>query len=244
MNHLVREVPRINTGIIDELIEGGIPIGSIILIKGNPKSGKSLFINQILYNQLRQGVPIIGILADEPKEEFLQNTREFGWDFLRYGDKVRLVDIFSKRIRKKSVWEEDPIITNPYDILEFMSIIKDITLEFILKQDQPYIAGWVSSINSLFFGMEKSLVYEFFNNLKDLAKRAKQVWFVEMNSNTEVPDVEAAINAIADGIIELKLTEEDKTLERYLRVYGMRRTIHSSTWVPFEITKRGIVLKN
>ncbi|MDD5148397.1 MAG: ATPase domain-containing protein, partial [Candidatus ainarchaeum sp.] len=45
-------VERIPTGIkgFDELIEGGLPKGSVTLVAGTPGTGKSIFCSQIAYN--------------------------------------------------------------------------------------------------------------------------------------------------------------------------------------------------
>ncbi|MCD6558665.1 MAG: hypothetical protein J7K57_02140 [Palaeococcus sp.] len=72
---------RIPTGIIDGVIQGGIPLGSTVLVKGCPKSGKSVFISQIAYNQVKSGTPVIGILADDSKEDFF-NIHPRTWNGL------------------------------------------------------------------------------------------------------------------------------------------------------------------
>ena len=64
-----------------------------------------------------------------------------------------------------------------------------------------------------------------------------------MNSGIQPPHVETTVKAIVDGIIELRLMEESKTLRRYLRVYGMKRTNHTLSWVPYEISSSGIRLE-
>jgi circadian clock protein KaiC len=43
---------RVPTGIdgLDPLIEGGFPRGSLVLLAGNPGTGKTIFSMQFLYN--------------------------------------------------------------------------------------------------------------------------------------------------------------------------------------------------
>jgi len=41
-----RHVERVPTGMIDDPIMGGIPKGSVVLLIGDPKSGKTTFISQ------------------------------------------------------------------------------------------------------------------------------------------------------------------------------------------------------
>lgn len=232
------DLMRLPTGIIDDIIQGGIPVGSIVLIKGCPKSGKTVFTSQIAYNQVKSGVPVIGILADDSKEDFLTFTGELGMDFSNFQDAIQLIDIFSLRRRRSSPLNE-PIISDPWDILQFMDAIKDSTLNLLMERPGHNITGFISSMNSLFFGMEKGIVYKFFSLLKDFTLKTGQVWLIELNSNVESPEVEAMLNALADGVIELRLTEEGR---RFLRVYGMKKTMHSKMWIPFDIRRGGVVL--
>ncbi|WP_394296789.1 RAD55 family ATPase [Palaeococcus pacificus] len=244
-DRIEKDITRVSTGIIDELITGGIPKGSVILLIGDPKAGKTTFISQFMYNQVIYGAPVIGILTDVSKYEFLSNSLDFGWDFTPYvDDRLFIIDAYSSRIGGKPKFAfEEATITNVADMGQVISVIKDITLRIVQNANPSFITGVISSLTPLFFESEVKDIYKFLEDLKDLAHRHKQVWILEMNSGIEAPHVETMVKAIVDGIIELKLMEEDKTLRRYMRVYGMKRTRHVLSWVPYEITSTGIQIK-
>ncbi len=78
------QVERTKTGIpgFDELCAGGIPKGSLIVLSGDPGSGKSIFCLQFLYNGVVQyNESGLYISLEETKEEILNTAAVFGWDF-------------------------------------------------------------------------------------------------------------------------------------------------------------------
>ncbi|ASJ03419.1 recombinase RecA [Thermococcus profundus] len=239
-------VNRIETGIIDSLIQGGIPEGSVVLVIGDAKSGKTTFQMQFLYNQVvLRGMPGLAILVDLPKREFLDISKGFGWDFSPILDEyLYLVDAYSHRIKSapKFSFSEDVIIdpSNPTQIAKF---VKDTTSSLVASGHTGQMVGVITSITPLFFESELVDIYKFLEELKDIAHRYRQVWMIEINTGVEKPEVEAMVRAIVDGIIELKMFEEGRTLRRYIRVYGMRKTAHSLSWFPYEITPSGIILR-
>ena len=72
------------TGIpgLDELIDGGIPEGRVILVVGGPGTGKTLFASQFLYNGIiEHNENGIFVSLDEAKNHFYPEMSKFGWDF-------------------------------------------------------------------------------------------------------------------------------------------------------------------
>ncbi len=240
-----KRVERVPTGIIDDLIMGGIPKGSVVLLIGDPKSGKTTFISQFVHTQLTGGYSAIGILVDIPKYEFVSNALDFGWDFMPYlEENFFILDAYSQRLRGTPKFSfDEAVVTDIRDTTQLIDAIKDVTLKILSEKNPPMITGIISSLTPIFFETDKKQIYKFLEDLKELAHRNKQVWLVEMNSGIEEPHVEMMVKAIVDGIIEMRLIEENMTLRRYLRVYGMRRTKHVLSWVPYEITETGIQLQ-
>ncbi|CAB49094.1 RAD55 family ATPase [Pyrococcus abyssi] len=239
-----RTVERIPTGIIDDLISGGIPKGSVILVIGDPKAGKSTFLTQFVYNQVKVGTPVIGVLVDISKYEFISNALDFGWEFTPYlDDRIILLDAYTQRLRKTPKFSfEDSIVGDLSNTINLLDAIKDTTLKILSTTKSDGIVGFVSSMTPIFFETSKKEIYKFLEDLREFAHRNRQVWILEMNSGIEEPYVETMVKAIVDGIIELKLREEGKTLKRYMRIYGMRRTAHKLDWIEYTITSSGIRL--
>jgi KaiC/GvpD/RAD55 family RecA-like ATPase len=73
---------RISTGIpgLDDLIQGGVPKGSTILISGGPGTGKTILCLNYVYQGALNGEPGIYITLEEGAENISWNMESFGWD--------------------------------------------------------------------------------------------------------------------------------------------------------------------
>ncbi len=75
---------RISTGVdeLDKIIGGGFPKGSLILIAGNPGTGKTVFSARFLYRgAVDYGENGVYVNFAESRETFYRNMRSFGFDF-------------------------------------------------------------------------------------------------------------------------------------------------------------------
>lgn len=74
---------RVASGIpgFDELVDGGIPYGSIVLVSGGPGSGKTTFCSQFLWEGVQDGETCLYITLEESPEEIRNAAARFGWDF-------------------------------------------------------------------------------------------------------------------------------------------------------------------
>jgi len=77
---------RVASGIdgLDELVGGGFPRGGLIVLAGNPGTGKTIFSAQFLYRgAVDQGERGVYVGFAEDKEQFYRNMRALGLDFER-----------------------------------------------------------------------------------------------------------------------------------------------------------------
>lgn len=87
---------RAPTGIegLDELIEGGFPRGSLILLAGNPGTGKTIFGMQFLYRGARDyGEKGIYVSFSESEEVIFRNmSKVFGFEIKEKAEDVKVLD--------------------------------------------------------------------------------------------------------------------------------------------------------
>jgi len=78
------ESGRTPTGIygLDPIIGGGFPKGSLILVAGNPGTGKTIFSAQFLYYGATEfGEKGIYVSFAESRNTFFSHMLDFGFDF-------------------------------------------------------------------------------------------------------------------------------------------------------------------
>ena len=74
------------TGIqgLDELLNGGIPEGRVVLIVGGPGSGKTILGSQFLHKGISEyNQNGIFVSLDEEKDHYYSEMLSFGWDFAK-----------------------------------------------------------------------------------------------------------------------------------------------------------------
>lgn len=86
--------PRTKSGIpgFDELVGGGIPEGNLIVVSGDPGSGKTNFCLRFLYEgALNYNEPGVYISLEETEQEIIKEAAFFGYDFLNLIKQRKLV---------------------------------------------------------------------------------------------------------------------------------------------------------
>jgi KaiC/GvpD/RAD55 family RecA-like ATPase len=87
---------HIPTGIkgLDEILQGGLPKGRIILVVGSPGSGKTTFATQFLAGGASLGDPGLYVSLDEKPEQVKADLAAFKWDLeaLEHDGKLTFID--------------------------------------------------------------------------------------------------------------------------------------------------------
>lgn len=86
-------IPRVKTKIngFDQLVEGGIPRGSSVMVRGSTGTGKTIFCLQYLYEGAIGGEePGVYLSFLEDKEKIYRHGKRFGWDLKALEKKNKL----------------------------------------------------------------------------------------------------------------------------------------------------------
>jgi KaiC/GvpD/RAD55 family RecA-like ATPase len=82
----ITQQESVSTGIqgFDEILCGGIPRGSFVVIAGHPGSGKTTLAAHFIEAGLRRGEKAVYISLSERVEEFLEHMENVGIDLASY----------------------------------------------------------------------------------------------------------------------------------------------------------------
>jgi KaiC/GvpD/RAD55 family RecA-like ATPase len=74
---------RVKSGIegLDDLVEGGFPKGSVIVVTGGPGVGKTTFCSQYLWQGVSNDEKCLYISTEEVGKEITLEAQMFGWEF-------------------------------------------------------------------------------------------------------------------------------------------------------------------
>lgn len=222
----MENVERIKSGIkgMDELISGGFPKDSTILVAGTTGTGKTtLCLNFLMNGALKYKEPGVYISLEEEPKRIINNVKScFSWsiDELIKKNMIKLVKAELYDFDKLKILIEDEV-----DAIKAKRLIIDPT-----------------TIISLYF--EKPL--EIRRSIFDLDRSVKKLGCTTLMTS-EIPEGTAGISAfgveefVADGIIIL-FYYTGKRFTRALSIRKMRATRHDTGIHPIEITRDGIVV--
>ncbi len=75
------------------IIGGDFPEGSIILVAGEPGTGKTIFVSSYVYEELKKGKRVLFISLNETKEDYYSNMKKLGMNF--DVENFKFVDLFT-----------------------------------------------------------------------------------------------------------------------------------------------------
>jgi len=220
---------KVKTGLegLDEMLFGGIPKGSTVVVMGSFGTGKTTFGLQFLNQGLAEGEKGIYISLEEDKESILADAEAHGWD-LRSKLSGKMLEI---------------VKLEPTDAKVTIQRIKSELPEFIKKFGASRIVIDSVSLLNLLFDTDHDRRTNLFN-LSQMVKRtgATLLMTAEVKDDNPFASRDGLIEYVADGVISLRYLEMQSRNELMLslRIIKMRRTEHSRKITPYSITNKGL----
>jgi circadian clock protein KaiC len=217
------------TGIdgFDNLIEGGFPTGSLILVAGNAGSGKTVFAAQFLFSGLsRHNERAVYVSFAEDRKTFLSNMKKLNMDFEKYeNDGVfTFLDLITAREEAVQTMIQT-ILTEVNDINAKRLVIDPFTA--LMQAIHDKIDARILLHTILWKMAHQTNVTTFLISEKPLG------------FETRNPEVE---EFVCDGVVSLNAYPEGGLLKRSLQVVKLRGTRVKSALHSFDIDEHGIRL--
>lgn len=215
---------RTTTGIdsLDEMLQGGFPEGSFILLVGRPGTGKTILAHQMMFaNAGADSKAIYMTTLAEPQVKVMKFQQEF--EFFDH-----------EKIQTSVIYHDLGFILRKHGIPKVLTVIDDL-----LHQHQPrlIVIDTIKTIADML-----STFTEFREFILDLSLRLA-TWGCTALFLGEYSEEDIEMrpeSAVADGIIYLSGTEDKKQQKRFLRILKMRGTGHTGGEIFFKISRQGI----
>ena len=219
---------RVSTGIkgLDELIEGGIPRSSMIILAGSPGSGKTIASAQFLhYGATRCGENGIYVSFAESKNVFTRNMKRFGLSF-------------AELAKKRHFKFLDFATTREVGLSETLNVI--VKEAFSLKAKRLVIDSFTAM--ALAFGekIDARVILHIFEKMMQKASCSTLLI-------VEVPTGSGNLGLgfeefVADGLIVFETVEDKIGIKKRAIIRKMRGTNHNPNYSNIVISDRGIYL--
>ena len=224
---------RVRTGVkgVDELLEGGIPEGSAVLLTGGSGTGKTIFALQYLYEGAKTyEEPGVFITLEGNVKNITWNMENFNWDIKKLQDKSML-KIYRLNLEPSRFDDSfDELIEKELDIIAGM--VKDIGAVRLAVDSTTAFGVWIKDK-----GQMRYLLYKFTNALKDL--NCTNLLISETSGKKDRLSAFEVEEFVSDGVIALYLTPPHRSI--FIR--KMRGTNHSKYIHPFDISGQAITVR-
>ncbi|MCZ7362931.1 MAG: circadian clock protein KaiC [Candidatus Methanoperedens sp.] len=124
-----RIIKRANTGIpgFDMLVEGGIPEGFVVVVTGQPGTGKTMFSLQFLLEGVKNNERCIFFSFEETAEQLIKQTIRFGWNIGEFIDKGYLEIFGFSRFSTEEIMEIIDIFKPRRIVFDSLNIFSDVS---------------------------------------------------------------------------------------------------------------------
>ncbi|HET6674245.1 MAG TPA: ATPase domain-containing protein [Nitrospiraceae bacterium] len=220
---------RVSIGVVDldDMLGGGIPAASSLLLAGPSGSGKTVLTSQFLLEGAKRGEQGLLAVFEKPPAEYVRSN-PLGADIVRYSQEEMLHVIHLR----------------PLD-LSLDETLHEIR-ETVIKHDIKRMV--IDSVSSLELAMAPGFREDFRETLHRMVAmlalmRVTVIMTVEMvDSYIDLRFSPHGTAFLTDGIIMQRYVELDGQLKRLLTVVKLRGSRHSKEMRLYEVTNQGLVV--
>ncbi len=241
----VSPTKRVSTGIsgLDELLQGGFPQGSIILVSGTPGTGKTIVCFQYINAGLQKNEKCLFMTSDERIDTLINQAHELGFEFKHAVEQGQLKFLFLNLDR----WDvhkelEEEIRTKKYSrvVLDSLTPLSEIPV-WIVSKGNEIIPAHGSGNDGYPANSIQSTRTHIRRIMSILAEETCTVMVTsEIPEGTRQLSRDSISEFLVDGILVLDL---DSTMDRRkLTIRKMRGTKHTLKSMNVEIRKGGLTL--
>ncbi|MDD3083455.1 MAG: ATPase domain-containing protein [Candidatus ainarchaeum sp.] len=224
---------KTKTGIpgLDDLLNGGIPTGSNVLIAGGAGTGKTILTTQYLYNGATQfGEAGLFVTLEGNIRDISWNMESFQWD-IKTLQEQKLMTIY--RINLDYLKDRTMIEERIQEqLMEIEKEVKEINAKRLVVDSTTVLGAYLDS------SILRTTLFKFSDRLKEMGCTTMLT--------TETQPTKTSFSAfgveefVADGIIALYFTPPNRSIF----VRKMRGTKHDKDPHPLDINEMGITINS
>jgi len=245
-------ITRSKTGIpgFDKLMQGGIPVGSTVLLCGTPGTAKSIFSMQYVYEGARKfNERGLYVSFEQNKKALFTQASQFGWNFevLEKKGLLHFLCVPVRNINHQTVEEimryvnKNGIKRMVIDSLSTLSIMAPMYSainDLFLKELVTHETIFSPNLSEDF--MLKRFIYFLMGNLQESS--VTTILISEIGKDSEFLSRDTVSEFLADGVIQMLFESMGGQYSRSLMVRKMRHTKNDEDIHPVEIGKKGIIV--
>ncbi len=219
-------------GVLDALLPDGYPSSSAVLVMGDPSTGKTTLIVQMVVEALKRGKDVVYATLDDFPDSVRDSMKLMALDPRGFESEGRrrlvFIDCYSFLVGVKSqeLYSEDP------QRLSDLSIVVSKALSESRNPGNVLLA--LDSFTTLIQRSGVRPSFDFLHTLVAKIRSCKASCVSSLSRKAFHPAIIAAIQDKVDGVIEMKVEDTKDGLARFIRIPKMKGTRHVTTWTPYD----------
>ncbi len=222
------EIPRIDIGVtgLDQMIQGGVPARSLMVVMGSAGTGKTTFGLQFANRGLEKGEKAVYITLEETRDAVIAAASEKGWGFEQYAadDDLAIVDFDPIEMANSlsSIRNDLPRLIDDFGAERL--VLDSVSLLEMMYDDQA---------------KRRTEVFDFTKSLK----KAGVTTMLTSEGSEDNPYVSrhGIIEYLTDAVFVLQYVRSEFQETRLaVEIQKIRNANHSRETKPYEITDDGI----
>lgn len=218
-------------GMIDSLLPDGYPSASVVLVMGDPSTGKTTLLIQLVVEALKKGRSVVYATLDDFPDSIRDSMKQMGLNLKDYETEGRrklvFLDCYSFLVGVKSqeLYSEDP------QRLSDLSIVMSKALSEAREPGNVLLA--MDSLTTLLQRSGVRPSFDFLHTLIAKVRSNRASCVTSLSRKAFHPAIIAAIQDKVDGVIEMKVEDTKDGLSRFIRVSKMKGVRHTTAWTPY-----------
>jgi KaiC/GvpD/RAD55 family RecA-like ATPase len=225
--------------ILRDVLPEGLPVPSAILILADPGAGRELLTLELLSTRLRAGHKVLWISLENFPNALKATFELAGVDKTIHEriDSLEFVDCYSSQVGVKSTerYTADPSNLPNLSVAISLAISK-------LSRD-AHLVVMFDSLSSLVQIAGARAAIEFFRALVGKVRSVQGGLLTTLNRKAFSPTVLASVQEMVDGVLELRMTDDQTDVRRYLRIRKMLGRKYDSMSIPYDIDQENGILQ-
>ncbi len=223
---------KVLTGVtkVDDLLLGGIPMTSNIVLFGPPFSSKEVLAYNFVARSFKENIPVVIVSADRDLRQIkAEIARIMGSDLASidsYEESglLRFIDIYSRSIQIPSPSKNSIVIDN---ITNLSALIKSMeSLEMEILRTYPYYRLLFISLTAFIPQFDEKIFMRFSQQFTQKRRSNPCVSLYLLEEGLFDQKIYETISYIMDGTIEFKISNS----KQYIRVSGLSN-VRTREWI-------------
>jgi KaiC/GvpD/RAD55 family RecA-like ATPase len=231
------EANKVRTGVprLDDLLFGGVPLGTNILVNGPAHTGKELLARLLAAEGLKKGVPILWILSDKATTTVREEMTAILPAYAEYEKRglVRYVDLYAMSL---GITSTDPLVTllsaDDKNVLENVSRAVDEAAAVFRKTSEYYRLVF-ESVSTVTAYLDVASTLRFLQPFLGKRKMDHALCYYVVDAGMHSESDIQLLEHLMDGSVNLKVDQ----LKTYLSVKGLGE-VQSRAWISYNFTRR------